>query len=397
MGVCFDLNLIFRKKGQNKIEEESKLVEKLVLCSKEGDWNEVWSILGTKEHPENGHLLNAIPQSRRWGVLHQAVYWNIPEVLQKVLEYPSCDPALKAKKCMSECGPTSRMTALQIAKEYKYQNITSILSNHISTGITGQFFPTFQPFDGYCDNKGLSLMSLTLSSYKKGFHPKPVETKKSVLSVLSDVFNDINSSEERWKKVQEIVADAVYPVSVEKATDIVRCQTKEEFYSQVIRTYSNEDNTIYAYLNMAFRRQRQENYRPTGDDLAMGPYCVMYQMLLLFWRRLKQESRTTYRKMKMTTNDVEKYAPGTRFIWQSIVSSAINPEHTHTFPSMAPTGDTSVLFTISNDADSLWKPRNIEEHADFPETERTYPAGAKFLVPDRSEADGTVHISLQLQ
>lgn len=340
-------------------------------------------------------MLNAIPEQRRWGVLHQAVFWKTPEVLRRILDFPGCDPENKAKKCMSECGPTDRMTALQVANEYHYNDMANILSTHNSS-VTDKSIPTFQPYDGYCDNRGLSLISLTLSLYKEAFHPQKIDPNKSVISVLADVFNDIASHEDRWKRVKDIVADSVYPVCIEKATDIRNCQTRDEFFSQVIRAYSNEDNTIYAYLNMAFRRQRQDDYRPTGDDLAMGPYAVMYQMLLLFWNRLGKEEGVTYRKMKMTATEVDMYVPGTRFVWQSVVSSAINKDHTHTFPSMTPTGNVTALFTITNNPKSSWQPRNIEAHAEFPETERTYPAGAKFQVTDRSDQDGEVNISLKL-
>lgn len=385
-----------RKKGQNRIEEQCEFVNRLVQSSKYNEWDCVWSIIGTPDNQKNACLINAIPQNRRWGILHQAVYWKSPDILRHLLAFKACDPETKVKKCISECGPTDKMTALQIARKFDYSEMAGVLSAHTSPGISDQEMPTLQPYDGYCDNKGLSLISLTLSSYKQAFHPKPVNPNKSVMSVLADVFNDISNNEARWKEVKNVVADAVYPVSEGKARDINSCQTREEFFSQVVRTYSNEDNTIYAYLNLAFRRQRQEDYMPTGDDLAMGPYCVMYQMLLLFWNRLQPETLTTYRKMKMSRQDADKYRSGTRFVWQSIVSSAVNKKHTHTFPSMAPTGDIPVLFTIQNDTNSLWRPRNIEAHADFPETERTYPAGAKFIVTDRSESQGKVFISLKL-
>ena len=387
---------VCRKKGQNRIEEEHTLVNKLVLSAKNGDWETVTSVVGTQANPRHSHMLNIIPEKRRWGVLHQAVYWKRPEILRMLLDLPACDPQLKAKQCTSECGPTDSMTALQIAKEFNYISMVDVLSAYKTPRMAEQSIPTFQSYDGYCDNKGLSLISLTLSSYKDTFHPKAVSRNKSMISVLSDVFNDISTGGDRWQAVKYIVADSVYPVSEEKANDLSNCKTRDEFFSQVIRAYTNEDNTIYAYLNMAFRRQRQENYMPTGDDLAMGPYCVMYQMLLLFWNKLEAERHTTYRKMRMMEEDANMYVPGTRFVWQSIVSSALDKNHTHTFPSMAPTGNTPVLFIITNDSSSLWKPRNIEEHADFPETERTYPAGAKFMVTARSEHGGEIHISLQL-
>ncbi|WAQ96011.1 hypothetical protein MAR_028701 [Mya arenaria] len=375
-------------KEGNNVEKCANDVDKLVYAAKVGQWDVAWPILGTPDAPKKSYLLNAIPQNRRWGVLHQAVYWKDPSILRTLLKFKSCDSDMKAKKCESECGATGRMNALEIANKYKYTAMSVILKNHMINSVREQHIPTFQPYDGYCDNKGLCLLS--------AFHPAAVDPNKSVLSILSDVFNDICRGAGRWKAVQEVVADSVYAVSVEKADDIRSCIDMDSYFGQVIRSYTNENNSIYSYLNMAFRRQRENHYCPTGDDLAMGPYCVMYQMLLLFWKNLAAERRITYRKMMLRRGDVDKYTPGTRFVWQSIVSSAVRDEHTHAFPTQGPVGDIAIIFTIDNSTPCVWQPRNIEAHAEFEETERTYPAGAKFLVTNRQERNEEVHVSLKL-
>jgi len=394
---------IFSVKNGNTIEEEAKDVNRLVEAAKIGQWNTVWTILGTPDSVKKAYLINAIPEKRRWGVLHQAVYWNDPSILRLVLRFKACDSDMKAKKCMSECGATGRMTALEVANAYNYLVMSSILSNHMSNTVREQDIPTFQPYANYCDNKGLCLLSVTLSSYKQAFHPAPVNPNKSVLSILSDIFNDLCRNNDRWKKVQAVVADSVYAVSPDKADDILQCIDRESFFGQVVRSYTNENNSIYSYLNMAFRRQKQTDYRPSGDDLAMGPYCVMYQILLLFWKNLEAESSPTYRKMQLTRRDSDQYQNGTRFVWQSIVSSALQRTHTHAFPThptLALAGydrDVVVIFTIDNSTQCEWQPRNIENLAEFEETERTYPAGAKFLVTGRTaQQNGEVHVSLKL-
>lgn len=147
---------------------------------------------------------------------------------------------------------------------------------------------------------------------------------------------------------------------------------------------------------MAFRRQRKRNYAPSGEDLAMGPYCVMYQILLLFWDDLPATSSRTYRKMRMRKEDADLYKVGTKFVWLAVVSSAVEVTHTHAFPTSGPTGDVEVMFEIDNSAPCKWKPRNIESHAEYPETERTYPAGGKFEVTSKQVSGGNVRIGLKL-
>ena len=381
----------------NTIEEEANDVKNLVEAARNGKWDNVWSILGEPTNVKKAYLTNAIPENRRWGVLHQAVYWKKPEVLKKLLQFKAIDTKTKVKKCMSECGPTDAMTALEIADKYGYESMRSILWNHCMSSVYETTIPTFQPYDKYNDNTGLCLLSVTLSSYKQAFHPAPVDPNKSVMNVLCDIFKDLCTNKDRWQKVRDVVADAVYPVSTKESRSISECQCREEFFSQVVSAYTEEHNSIYSFLNMAFRRQKQTDYRPSGDDLAVGPYCVMFQILLLFWKNIEAENRQTYRKMKLSMEDSEQYQLGTKFVWHSIVSSDLKRNHTHVFPTQGTSGPVTVLFTMDNSAACLWQPKNIEELAVYKETERTYPAGAKFIVTKRAtDEDGVVCVGLKL-
>lgn len=156
---------------------------------------------------------------------------------------------------------------------------------------------------------------------------------------------------------------------------------------------------MYDHLNTALRRQRQADYMPTADDLALGPYVLMYQLLLLFWNKLRKESSITYRRMRVSATDLEKYQVGTKFAWMSFVSSSVELEKAVMFPTCGPSGDKIIVFTIDTSTPSHWQPRNIEKFAMYMERERVFPAGAKFLVtnrtPDRTNADQT-NISLKL-
>lgn len=386
-----------RRTEKNTIEDDANKIDILVSSAKIGQWENVWTILGNPENPQRDRLFNVIPENRRWGILHQAVYWKTPSVVQKLLKYSACDSGIRAKQCTSECGYTGRMNAKEIAGAYGYNNIADLLEKN-ENSIEKQNVPTFQSLDSYTQGEGLGLLTVTLAAYKKTFHPDRVDPNKSVIAVLGDIFTDISRSDGRWKEVKEKVCDSVYTVcgDDENYTRIKDSKNCQQFFEAIINTYTAEENYMYTYLNLAFRRQRDAAYRPTGDDLSLGPYAVMYQMLLLFWPELNRETGTTYRKMLLTKADADQYCIGKRFVWQSIVSSTTTLRYAIPFLTCGPEGEQSVIFTIDNRTNCLWQPRNIEKYATYMEHERTYPAGAKFMITGRTMNGLDLHISLRL-
>ncbi|XP_053393431.1 uncharacterized protein LOC128555329 [Mercenaria mercenaria] len=356
------------------IENESKLINELVLSAKCGNFQKVWEMIGEPNNPKKAHLLNCIPESFRWGVLHQAVFWNDANILKKILRFKACVSDMRAKRCTSECGDTSEMCALEIARAYKYPDMDRIISAH-SNDILGQRLPTYQK------QLYLGLLSNTIAAYKSTFHPEYISPNKTGLEILNDIWKDISSNNTRFEEVKMQVCDAMHIVSTANANMIKGTTTKEDFYKMIVKAYTIETNYLYNYISMAMRRQTSTNYMPTGDDLALGPYAVMYQMLLLFWDKISPESGTTYRQMKMVKEDVEMYKEGTEFYWQSVVSSTKDEVNAQSFSTAeAAPGDTIVLFIIDNSAKCDWQPKNIEKYASHNENERTYPAGAKFRV-----------------
>ncbi|KAL4217718.1 hypothetical protein ACF0H5_022459 [Mactra antiquata] len=380
---------------RNTIDKDNEVIETMLLSAKGGQWENVWSILGEPENPKYDRFINIIPENRRWGTLHQAVYWNKPVILQKMLKYIACDSGTKVKQCTSECGSTTKMTALDIARAYKYPEMVNVLSKH-QNKIEEQAVPTLQSYENYNTSEGLSLIALTLSAYKKTFHPQPIPTDKRIIDILEDIFKDIMKSDDRWQAVKEKVYDSAYVVSVDNANAIKGSASRQEFFQTVIKTYTIEENYMYTYLNLAFRRQKSQNYRPSGHDLALGPFAVVYQMLLLFWTDLPRENGITYRRMMLSNDDVQQYQIGTKFVWQSVASSSTDLAYAEPFPTCGTAGDQAVIFTIDNKENSPWQPRNIEKYAMYMERERTYPAGAKFEVTGRSKKKSDIHVSLKL-
>lgn len=295
------LNLNFRGKERNSIENDSKEIEKLLLSAKNGHWEEVWTILSS-----NGHFCNVIPENRRWGILHQSCYWNNVSIVEQLLSYNVCDSGTLTKTCTSECGDTSRKSAEQIAESYGYSNIAEVIRGH-KNDIDEQPLATFVRLEFYSHTDCLSLISLTLASYKKAFHPRPIDGNKGIINVLQDIFNDMMLSDERWKQIMNKVCDSVFVVCEENYKNIVKSKTRLDFFKSIIDTYTVEQNYMYSYLSTAFRRQKKVKYRPTGHDLAIGPYAVMYQMLLLFWKELPRESGTTFRQVLMLETDARQY------------------------------------------------------------------------------------------
>ena len=89
---------------------------KMVLASKDGDWETVWTILNKKPY-----LVNSIPKERAWAVLHQAVWWKNRKAVEKILNIPGCDSELLTKNGLK---PLDIATTGEIKK---------LLKNHIKS------------------------------------------------------------------------------------------------------------------------------------------------------------------------------------------------------------------------------------------------------------------------
>ncbi|KAL3855258.1 hypothetical protein ACJMK2_014839 [Sinanodonta woodiana] len=388
----------FYRSFQNKIDEESQELNNLLLYAKGGQWENVWPIIGTPENPKRAYLINSIPENRRWGVLHQAVYWRNPNIVQKLLKFRACDSSLKTKECTSEVGPTSGMTAIELASAYGCTEVKKVLTNHICNFETEtDEIDTFYPWHADMELKGFGLIHITLAAYKNTFHPKNIDPRKPIVTVLGDIFNDLNTSQNRWKDVRDKICDSLYVVSDESAKQLKECASRQTFYETIVNVYTDESTFLYTIMNTALRRQNVSDYKPSAMDLAMGPYVVMYQTLLLFWAELNRENATTYRRMLLTKQDVDKYQIGVRFTWLSFVSSSVELEKALPFPTRSKVkGGCIVIFTIDNTISSTHTPRNIERYAAYMERERVYPTGSKFVVTGRHQRNEEMYVNLKL-
>ncbi|VDH93658.1 Hypothetical predicted protein [Mytilus galloprovincialis] len=377
----------------NGIDEESTKVKAVVYAARQGNWDSVFSIL--KTYP---HLVNAIPEDRRWGVLHQAVWWNKQDILKKLLCMPACDSRVQTKETTSEIGETSACTPQEVAQKYKYTDMEKLLEQHsikLTTEEELEDLPTFHYQNSDVQLKGLGLLRITLASYRQTLCPFTINKHKSLAGVMEDIFRHIDT-EENWTTVKTKICDSLYTVCKPAVTVLKATKTKQEFYSKIVNVYTNEGTQLYMYLNTALRRQEEKAYTPTAKDLGLGPYILMFHLLLMHWKKLVPERGITYRRMLVKDSDCRRYQKGTQFIWMSFVSSSVDLAKAEPFPTCAATGEHKMTFIIDNRNPSRWRPRNIENHAQYVERERVYPAGGEFLVTDRTENDGTTEIRLKL-
>ncbi|XP_071178773.1 uncharacterized protein [Mytilus edulis] len=376
------------------IEQDHKDIQRMFAAAKMGKWTEVWQILGTPSRPLKPYLINLIPEDRRWGLLQQAVWWNNSSAIKTLVQFQACDKDLKAKDGISEKGPTGGNTAQEIAELFGYLEVSNIIKNHIPSKWE-EDIETYYDGNSSIENEEYGLFRLTLAAYKGAFHPSYVDKTKQLSVLLNDVFKHVNTGN-NWIAVRDKVAQALYSSCEEASKVVSQCTTKLDFYRRIVNVYTDETTQLYTNMNTALRRQRDTGFKPTANDLALGPYILMFHLLLFCWRDLVRERTKTYRKMKISAKDLAKYQPGTKFTWLSFVSSSVQQQCAQIFPSCAPSGDLEVHFVIDNSTDSQWQPLNIEEYACYTEKERVYPAGAQFLIKRRATKSGVPTIQLKL-
>lgn len=365
-------------------------MNELLLFAKEGYWDGVFEILGHPTRPKKAYILNIIPEARRWGILHQSLYWKNEDVLKRLLQYPSCDPKIITKVYTTETGEKTHDSAVEVAKKHGFTAAERILENHT---FDSQEQDTFLPVTGEIDRNGLSIIAITLAAYKATFHPKTVDPKLTIFDILQKIYREMNTTDS-WKKIRDIIYDYAFVIDAGEA--IGKSITRQDFYKAFIRVYTDESTWFYDIMNTALRKQKTTNYRPSGNDLAIGPFITTFQMVILFWDQLPRESEITYRQVLLSEKDLKMYQVGVKFSWHTFVSSAKHYDNAMNFPTVEGSGNCIVMFIIDNSRDSFWRPRDVNEYSINKETERLYPIGAQFKVTKVTKKDIATDIELEL-
>ena len=82
---------------------------------------------------------------------------------------------------------------------------------------------------------------------------------------------------------------------------IMQGQSETAFYQKIVSLHTT--GYVYRQLNLALKREGiyKIEYKPTADDLAVAPYCLMLDLVILYHseelgcRRVRE---TTYRGTK---------------------------------------------------------------------------------------------------
>lgn len=372
------------------VDIDAKDAGHLVLAAKDGNWDEVFTILGSKPN-----LINCIPEGRAWAALHHAVCWQDEAAIRKLLESPACDPEVKTKRDKAnEVGPGK--TALTIAKTFrKNARIAGILDDHFKKErrerLTGKI-PSYVTAERgqQMDKDGLPLLLLTLASYKKTFHPSKIPTGEAFSAIMKEIFENEDVGR-HWRDAKERISSSIGAFDKDIAENLLKCTTEADFFASIVNTYTRNSNGLYRKINEALRREGLEQYKAKGEDLILGPYALLLDVLLFYWPELAPGvATTTYRGMRLNETDLEKYGTGARLVWLGFVSSSTTKDASYTG---------NVKFEIDNstpDAE-LWRPRSIKKFSNFPdEEEALYPAGAEFEVTGHTSDGSTTSIMLRL-
>ena len=370
------------------VDQDSKAVNEMVWAAKYGNWSEVYAILDQKHY-----LVNCIPEQRHWAALHQAAWWGNERAVKKLLKYPSCDSEVQTRggEFWPQCTKAS-----EIANKRGFPGIKNILDKFSKNERAKRFggkIPTFVTAqDGEkMDKKGLPLLLLTIANFKKTFHPDKIDVHEAFMDLMKEVFE---YTWKDWVEAREKISSSISAFCKAAGDDLRKESTDEKkFHDSIVRLYTRD--YIYRAVNNSLSREGQEDYKATGDDLAVGPYDLMLDILLFYWKALNPVSDKTYRGTYLSDDDLKKYSVGTQFVWLNFVSSSVDR-------SVAKAFAVNTIFEISNNTPGaeLWRPRDIIAHSKYPnEKEALYPAGAEFEVTSRSfeQRSGMNVIKLKLK
>lgn len=381
------------------VDQNSKEVYDMVLAAKNGDWGTVNSVLSS-----NPNFINCIPEDRSWAALHQAVYWNNKGEVEKLLQYNTCDSEVKTKEGFNESGPgkTSLWLAQNLSGATKRAPLVSLLESNMKNERRKRFGGTIPTYvtvkDGAdMDKKGLPLLLLTLSNYKKTFHPDNVDPNTVFTTLMQQVF-DSTGGEGHWQQAKDKMSSSMKAFDVaagdflSKDKSDPKTTPKQRFYARIVKLYSK--NSVYREANESLRREGQMPWKPTGDDLAIAPFTLMLDVLLFYWNELERVTSATYRGATLKQSDIAMYSKGTQFVWLNFVSSSMDESVARGFA-----GNT--LFEITNNTESLWQPRKLSHayhdlHDYAHEKEALYPAGAEFKVTSVDTSGSLTVIKLNL-
>lgn len=369
------------------IEQDHKDIVTLLESAQKGIWQKVWTILETKPY-----LVNCCPENSHYTVLHHAVRLNAKEQIIKLLDLPTIDIEVNTKEGTPQSGYGKGVKASELAHELGYRDICELFQRDDICNIEKEEIATF-----HTSTEGYSLFRLTLAGFKNTFHPSKIDSSKPITTVFEDVYHSMNTTE-MWKHVRDNVSQSMSQFSQEYSEKIMQCTERSQFYITIIEIYTTHGIKVYARVNTALRRQRLFGFKPTAVDLALGPYILVFHLLIIFWNKLQTESKRTYRQVLLSEFEQQQYTKGTEFFWLSFVSTSAKKTKAIAYPEdkiVKVNQRLKTLFIFDNSSPRSWQPKNIEKFAQFDEEERLFPAGCRFVVTGRETKDDETFIYLK--
>ena len=368
-----------------KVLEDNGDTSAMVLSAKHGQWKKVFEILDRKPY-----IINAIPQERAWSALHQAVYLNNKDAIQKLLAFNTCDIDIKAKRDKRNAGQPG-MTPFKLA-EARGLSCQQVFLDHKMDG------PKTSEVTFISQEKGIDFLTGGIPLY----HLASSFLKRDVLNGLNLENADLLSItkkmyqllKKKWDYVRYAVRECIYPFDKVIADRIGSARSFMELKRRFIWTYTC--STVYKHVNAALRRTSETEF-PVSDDLLLSLYSLFLTSIILHSEDLERETETTYRGMKMKRNKAELYQEGTTFHWMSFTSTTKNESIARAFSRIG-AGDANVVFVIDNSEQSIWSPRSIKAFSKFKsEEEVVHPPCARFCVARVTEKPEYTEVYIKLQ
>ena len=370
---------------KERISRDHEDTSKFVLSAKNGMWNEAFDILESKPY-----IINAIPQERAWSALHQAVFQDDHDVVEKLLLFETCDSEIKAKRDLNNDGWAS-MTPLQLA-EANSCSCQEVLLHH-SQKDSMKTEVTLVPEDqgsAFLEN-GIPYYDLASSFLRHDIVSSMKLEKSTFLYLTKEMYKLL---ERDWEYVQHTIRECLYPFDMMVADHVAEASSADDLKERLIWIYTC--NRVYKEVNAALRRASETEF-PVSDDLLLSLYSLFLTAVLLHWTELKRVQATTFRGLTLPEDQANLYQRGTKFHWLPFTSSTREKSQAIQFSFHEDTG-LSALFVINNSDVSVWSPRDIVPYSingpDFLEV--VHPSCAKFLVTDVKELSDYTEYHIQL-
>ena len=366
------------------IEEDSKDVQEAVYSAKYGDWDTVFSKLKKKPF-----LVNCIPEGRSWGILHQAVYWNDIEAVRKILNNKACDALIKTKKCRAgEVGPSS--TAVDIVETLgSSERIKSMIKDNIARDRKARFSSHLTHVvsrkNGEQNIAKLPLFIREIVLYKNTLlHDKDIGPDDHLVDLLKRIFdNEIYE----WRSIEHMLHQSLYGFDKAAAEEINGAQTRYDFFREVIKLYTG--NRVYRETNKALKREFPPKYKPTAEDLALGLFALLLDLVLAFWKSLDSANFKTYRGVSGKDGTYKK---DNEIMFNGFVSTSKDKDTAEFF-----TGGYGTVFEFDNSEETRSRPKSIKAYSQLEgEDEYIYAIGAEFRVTHVQETSAYRYVYLKL-